>query len=160
LIDPGINGIFTLQWILKEHDKRVLNAFTWLRTGCSGGSCEHGNKPSGSVTRSNPWQAERLPASQEGLCTMPLEVPRRNISVQQNELVPLCLNMKYPNLLCGHFFKPLILFVFYCVLSMREDHMKRYFNTVCAAFHRNFQSRPDFPLNLLVAFPVTKRLFG
>jgi hypothetical protein len=28
LIDPGINGIFTLQWILKEHDKRVLNAFT------------------------------------------------------------------------------------------------------------------------------------
>jgi hypothetical protein len=37
------------------------------------GSCEHGNQPSGSIKRRGiSWLAERLSASQEGLCSIEL----------------------------------------------------------------------------------------
>jgi hypothetical protein len=42
--------------------------FIWLRIGTSGGSCEHGNEPSGSIKFLE--IPEKLVASQEGLITM------------------------------------------------------------------------------------------
>jgi hypothetical protein len=40
-----------MKWVLGRLTRRVLGGFTWLRIGTGdGGSCEHGNEPSGSGT--------------------------------------------------------------------------------------------------------------
>jgi hypothetical protein len=37
----------------KGHEYIVCAGFNWLRIGTGGGSCEHGNEPSGSI---NGWE--------------------------------------------------------------------------------------------------------
>jgi hypothetical protein len=48
LEDPGIDGRIILQWILRKQGRSMKIAFTGLRIA---GSCEHSNKPSGSIKR-------------------------------------------------------------------------------------------------------------
>jgi hypothetical protein len=43
-----------LKWLLKKQDGSVKDDFLWLRMGGGGGgSCEHDNKPTGSI---NWWE--------------------------------------------------------------------------------------------------------
>jgi hypothetical protein len=37
------------KWILEKYDGRVWTGSIWLRIETSGGSCEHGNEPLGSI---------------------------------------------------------------------------------------------------------------
>jgi hypothetical protein len=48
--DVSVDGIIILKWILKrKYGSRVWTGLIWLRIGTGTDSCEHGNKPSGSI---------------------------------------------------------------------------------------------------------------
>jgi hypothetical protein len=49
LEDLHVGGRIILEWILERWDEVVWAGFIWLRIGTSGGPCEHGNEPSGSI---------------------------------------------------------------------------------------------------------------
>jgi hypothetical protein len=60
--DGGVDEKIILERILGENSGKLWTGFIWLRTGTSGGSCEHENEPSVStkgrkflVCRSNYW---------------------------------------------------------------------------------------------------------
>jgi hypothetical protein len=44
-----IAGIVILEWILKKEGGKVRTGFNLLRIATSGGVCEHGSEPSGSI---------------------------------------------------------------------------------------------------------------
>jgi hypothetical protein len=47
--DQGVDGKRVLEWILEKQIGIVWTGFICLRIGTSGGPCEHGNEPSGSI---------------------------------------------------------------------------------------------------------------
>jgi len=47
--DPGIDGWIILRWIIRKLDVAVWAGSSWLMIGISGGTCECGNEPSGSI---------------------------------------------------------------------------------------------------------------
>jgi hypothetical protein len=47
--DQDVGRWIILKWILEREDRVVWTGLVWLRIGTSGGSCECGNKPSGST---------------------------------------------------------------------------------------------------------------
>jgi len=48
LEDLGVDGTIILKWILRKWDEEAWTGLNWLRIG-TGGSCECGNEPSGSI---------------------------------------------------------------------------------------------------------------
>jgi hypothetical protein len=49
LEDLDVGGRIILKWILERQDGMVWTGMTWPRIGASGGFCEDGNEPSGSI---------------------------------------------------------------------------------------------------------------
>jgi len=49
LEDPGIDGRIILRRIFRKWDGEAWTEFVWFRIGTSGGLCECGNEPSGSI---------------------------------------------------------------------------------------------------------------
>jgi hypothetical protein len=47
--DLGVDGRITLKWILTKYGEKVRTGLIWLRRGMGAGSCEHSNKPLGSI---------------------------------------------------------------------------------------------------------------
>jgi len=47
--DPGVDGRIILRWIFRKWDVRVWTGSSWLRIGKDCGTCDCGNKPSGSI---------------------------------------------------------------------------------------------------------------
>jgi hypothetical protein len=47
--DLGVGGRITLKWTLGRQGSMGRTGFGWLRIGSSGGFCEHGDEPSGSI---------------------------------------------------------------------------------------------------------------
>jgi hypothetical protein len=47
--DQSINGRIILEWILEILGGKLCTRFIWLSKQTSGGSCEHGNEPSGYI---------------------------------------------------------------------------------------------------------------
>jgi hypothetical protein len=46
--EEDVSGWIILKWVLERWDGAVWTGLICLRIGTSGGSCEHGNEPSGS----------------------------------------------------------------------------------------------------------------
>jgi hypothetical protein len=49
LEDLGVDGKIVFKWIFEKYDGRVQTGFFWLRLDPVEGSCEHSNKPLGSM---------------------------------------------------------------------------------------------------------------
>jgi hypothetical protein len=66
--DKGVDGRIILKWNFWKWDVKVWTGLSWLRIKISGGNCECGNEPSGSIKRGKflDWLTNRL-ASKEGL---------------------------------------------------------------------------------------------
>jgi hypothetical protein len=47
--DPGMDGRIILRWILWKWDVGVWTGSNWLKIGTNGGTCDCGNKFSGSI---------------------------------------------------------------------------------------------------------------
>jgi hypothetical protein len=47
--DPGVEGRIILRWIFRKWDVLVWNGSNWLRIEPEVGTCDCGNKPSGSI---------------------------------------------------------------------------------------------------------------
>jgi hypothetical protein len=47
--DPHVDGRIILRWIFRKWNVGVWTGLSWLRIETVGGTCEYGNKPSGSI---------------------------------------------------------------------------------------------------------------